>query len=70
MNKIFKNLIVFMGTVFAIFMGCFGVSGVYTSQMGGHNYEDDPIYFFMLGFFCLAITATAIFISVKLYYHR
>ena len=47
MNKIFKNLVVFMGTVFAIFMGFFGLSGVYTSLIGAHNYGDDPTYFFM-----------------------
>ena len=59
-----------MGTVFAIFMGFFGVSGVYTSLRGTHNYGDDPTYFFMFGLICLAITATALFISVKLYHYR
>ena len=59
-----------MGTVFAIFMGFFGLSGVYTSLIGAHNYGDDPTYFFMFGLICLAIAAIALFLSVKLYYHR
>ena len=59
-----------MGTVFAIFMGFFGLSGVYTSLIGAHNYGDDPTYFFMFGLICLTIATIALFLSVKLYYHR
>jgi hypothetical protein len=43
MKKIFKNLIVFMGTVFAIFMALFGMTGVYTAAIGTNNYSRDPI---------------------------
>ena len=43
MNNIFKNLIVFMGTVFAIFMGLFGLTGVYTAAIGTNDYGGDPM---------------------------
>jgi hypothetical protein len=59
-----------MGIVFAIFMGFFGLSGAYTSLIGVYNYGDDPTYFFMSGLISLSIVITALFLSVKLYYHR
>ena len=44
-------------------MGFFGVSGVYASIMGAHNYGDNPTFFLMFGLFCLAIIATTFPIS-------
>ena len=70
MNKIFKNLIVFMGTVFAIFMGVFGLTGVYTASIRTNDYSGDPMYFLTFGLMCLAIASIAGFLSVKLHYHR
>ena len=70
MNKIFKNLIVFMGTVFSIFVGLFGLAGVYTAVIGTNDYGGDPTYFLTFGLMCLAIASIAGFTSVKLHYHR
>ncbi len=70
MNKIFKNLIVFMGTIFAIFMGLFGLTGVYTAAIGTNDYRGDSMYFLTFGLICLAIGSIAGFLSVKLHYHR
>ena len=70
MNKIIKNLIVFMGTVFAIFMGLFGLTSDYTATIGTNNYGGDPMYFLTFGLMCLAIASIAGFLSVKLHYHR
>ncbi len=48
-----------MGTVFAIFMGLFGLTGVYTSSIGTNDYGVDPMYFLTAGLICLAIASTA-----------
>ncbi len=69
-NKIIKNLIVFMGTVFAIFMALFGVTGVYTGAIGTDEYGGDPMFFLTFGLMCLAIASIAGFLLVKLHYHR
>jgi hypothetical protein len=70
MKKIFKNLIVFMGTVFAIFMALFGMTGVYTAAIGTNNYSRDPMYFLTFSLMCLAIASIVGFLSVKLHYRR
>jgi hypothetical protein len=70
MNKLFKNIIVFMGTVFAIFMGLFGLIAVYTAVIGTNDYGRDPTYFLTFGLICLAIGSITGFLSVKLHYHR
>lgn len=70
MNKIIKNIIVFFGALFAIFMGFFGVAGLFAAATGTRNYGEDPMYFLTIGLLCLAIASTSLFLSVKLYYHR
>ena len=70
MNKIIKNIIVFMGTVFAIFMMFFGLAYVYSAVIGTNDHRDDLLYFLTSGFMCLAIASTVLFLSVKLYHHR
>ena len=70
MNKIIKNIIVFMGTVFAIFMIFFGSAYIYSAVIGTNDHQDDPLYFLTTGFMCLAIASTVLFLSVKLYHHR
>jgi hypothetical protein len=70
MNKLFKNIIVFMGTIFTIFMGVFGLTGVYTSAIGTNDYGADSTYFLTFGLICLAIASIAGFLSVKLHYLR
>jgi len=69
-NKTIKNIVVFFGAIFAIFMGFFGLTGVYTAATGTNNYGGNPIYFLTVGLICLGIASTALFLSVKLYYHR
>ena len=70
MNKIIKNIIVFMGTVFAIFMIFFGSAYIYSAVIGTNDHRDDQLYFLTAGFMCLAIASTVLFLSVKLYHHR
>ena len=70
MKKIIKNLIAFLGIVFTILMGFFGLSGVYNSLMGTYDHGGDPTYFLTFGLICLAIASTVLFLSVKIYYHR
>ena len=70
MNKVIKNIIVFMGTIFAIFMIFFGLAYVYSAVIGTNNHRDDLLYFLFTGFMCLAIASTVVFLSVKLYHHR
>ncbi|CAN5709818.1 hypothetical protein BH23THE1_BH23THE1_35770 [soil metagenome] len=70
MNNIIKNIIVFMGIVFAIIMIFFGLAYVYSASIGTNNHRDEPFYFLTTGFMCLAIASTVLFLSVKLYYHR
>ena len=70
MNKIFKNLIVFLGTVFAIFIGLFGLTGVYAGAIGINNYGGDSMYFLTFGLMCLTIASISGFLSVRLHYHR
>jgi len=70
MNKLFKNVIVFMGTIFAIFMGLFGLAGVYTSIIGTKDSEGTVLYSLTFGIICLAIAATTLFLTAKLHYHK
>ena len=70
MNIVIKNIIVFMGTVFTIFMALFGLTGVYTAAIGTNDYGRDPMYFLTFGLICLEIGSIAGFLSVKLHYHR
>ena len=63
-------MIVFMGTVFAIFMGLFGLISDYTATIGTNNYGGDVMYFLTFGLMCLTIASIAGFLSVKLYYHK
>ena len=69
MNKVIKNIFVFMGTIFAIFMGFFGLASVYAAIIGTDNYGDNPIYILTFSLICLALASTSLFLSVKLYYH-
>ena len=48
-----------MGTVFAIFMGLFGLTGVYTSSVGTNDYGVDRMYFLTAGLIRLAIVLPA-----------
>lgn len=59
-----------MGAVFAIFMGFFGLTAVYTAAIGTNDYGRDPMYFLIFGLICLAIASIAGFLSVKLHSHR
>ena len=70
MNKTIKNIIVFIGTVFAIFMTFFGLAYVYSVVIGTNDHRDDLLYSLTTGFMCLAIASTVLFLSVKLYRRR
>ncbi len=59
-----------MGTFFAIIMGSFGFAGVYTSLIGIKDSEGTLLYSLTFGLICLAIAVTALFLAVKLHYHR
>ena len=70
MNKFFKNIVEFMGTVFAIFMGLFGLTYVYAAAFGTNEFGKDPVYFLSVGIMCLAIASIISFSLVKLHHHR
>jgi di/tricarboxylate transporter len=70
MNKTIKIIIVFMGTVFSLFMIFFGSAYVYSAVIGTNDHRDDLLYFLTTGFMCLAIASTVLFLSVKLYRRR
>lgn len=59
-----------MGTVFAIFMGLFGLISDYTATIGTNNYGGDVMYFLTFGLMCLTIASIAGFLTVNLHYHR
>ena len=70
MNRTLRNIIVFLVTIFAIFMGLFGLVGVYAVAIGTNIYGGDQMYFLLFGLMCLAIASTAGALSVKLHYHK
>ncbi len=59
-----------MGTVFAIFMIFFGSAYINSAVIGTNDHRDDPLYYLTVGFMCLGIASTVLFLSVKLYHHR
>ena len=62
MNKLFKNIVEFMGIVFVILMALFGLTYVYAAAFGTNEFGKDPVYFLSVGIMCIMLNK--VFIGV------